>query len=130
MTWEYGLIGLAAGIIIGALAMRFGISKLHQQKSSHDKLDTGKKDLEAYRQELAKHFAYSTELLDNLAKDYHQLYQHMIQSSSDLLPGRPVQENPFNYRLTGADNDYTSVGEPPRDYSDKASGLLHSKASK
>ncbi len=24
MTWEYGLIGLVVGIIVGAVAMRFG----------------------------------------------------------------------------------------------------------
>ena len=32
MTWEYALIGLVVGIIIGAVAMRFGNRKLcHQQ---------------------------------------------------------------------------------------------------
>ncbi|STM87340.1 cytochrome d ubiquinol oxidase subunit III [Escherichia coli] len=31
MTWEYALIGLVVGIIIGAVAMRFGNRKLRQQ---------------------------------------------------------------------------------------------------
>ena len=33
MTWEYALIGLVVGIIIGAVAMRFGNRKLRQQQS-------------------------------------------------------------------------------------------------
>ena len=32
MTWEYALIGLVVGIIIGAVAMRFGNRKLRQQQ--------------------------------------------------------------------------------------------------
>ena len=33
MTWEYALIGLVVGIIIGAVAMRFGNRKLRQQQA-------------------------------------------------------------------------------------------------
>ena len=33
MTWESALIGLVVGIIIGAVAMRFGNRKLREQLS-------------------------------------------------------------------------------------------------
>lgn len=127
MAWEYALIGLAVGIIIGALAMKFYSNKLHRQKKTNNEFATEKKALEEYRQELTNHFAHSAKLLDNMAKDYHQLYQHMIQTSSDLLPGMSAQENPFSYRLAETDDDRISVEMPPRDYPEKASGLLHSK---
>ncbi len=46
-----------------------------------------------------------------MARDYRQLYQHMAQSSSELMPDMPAQDNPFNYRLTEseADNDQAPV---------------------
>jgi uncharacterized membrane-anchored protein YhcB (DUF1043 family) len=117
MTWEYALIGLVVGIAIGAVAMRFGNRKLRDQQVMQNEIDKSKAELEEYRQELVGHFARSAELLDNMATDYRQLYQHMAKSSNNLLP--------FNYRLTGseADNDQAPV-EMPRDYSDGASGLL------
>ncbi|MCE1654056.1 DUF1043 family protein, partial [Enterobacter hormaechei] len=85
-----------------------------------------KSELEEYRKELVGHFARSAELLDNMARDYRQLYQHMAKSSHELMPNMPAQENPFNYRLTEseADNDQSPVKMPPRDYSDGASGLF------
>lgn len=90
-----------------------------------NELEKSKAELDEYRQELVGHFARSAELLDNMATDYRQLYQHMAKSSNNLLPDMPEQDNPFNYRLTGseADNDQVPV-QMPRDYSDGASGLL------
>lgn len=91
-----------------------------------NELEKSKTDLEEYRQELVGHFARSAELLDNMARDYRQLYQHMAKSSNNLLPDLPLQDNPFRYRLTEseADNDQAPVKLPPRDYSEGASGLL------
>lgn len=124
MTWEYALIGLVVGIVIGAVAMRFGNRKLRQQQVLQN-------ELEEYRQELVGHFARSAELLDNMARDYRQLYQHMAKSSNNLLPDLPMQENPFRYRLTEAeaDNDQAPV-EMPRDYSEGASGLLRGQSAR
>ncbi|MEA9390358.1 Z-ring associated protein ZapG [Acerihabitans sp. TG2] len=126
MTWEYALIGLVVGIIIGAVAMRFGNRKLRQQQTLQHELEKSKAELEEYRLELTGHFARSAELLDNMADDYRQLYQHMAKGSSSLLPNLPGEENPFHYRLTEAeaDNDQIPAGMQPRDYPESASGLL------
>jgi hypothetical protein len=67
MTWEYALIGLVVGIIIGAVAMRFGNRKLRQQQALQFELEKNKAELEEYREELVSHFARSAELLDNMA---------------------------------------------------------------
>ncbi|MBD2815368.1 DUF1043 family protein [Xenorhabdus sp. Flor] len=126
MTWEYALIGLIIGFIIGALAVRFGSTKLRQQNAVQAELEKNRAELEEYRKELVSHFARSAELLDNMARDYRQLYQHMAKSSNELMPNMPVQDNPFNYRLneskTDSDNIVTDM--PPRDYSEGASGLF------
>lgn len=80
MTREYALIGLVVGIIIGAVAMRFGNRKLRQQQALQYELEKNKAELEEYREELVSHFARSAELLDNMAHDYRQLYQHMAKA--------------------------------------------------
>ena len=46
MTWEYALIGLVVGIIIGAVAMRFGNRKLRQQQALQYELEKNKAELE------------------------------------------------------------------------------------
>ena len=50
MTREYALIGLVVGIVIGAVAMRFGNRKLRQQQVLQNELDKSKTELEEYRQ--------------------------------------------------------------------------------
>ncbi|MDC9623003.1 Z-ring associated protein ZapG [Xenorhabdus sp. XENO-7] len=126
MTWEYALIGLVIGFIVGALAVRFGSSKLRQQNAAQAELEKNRAELEEYRKELVSHFAHSAELLDNMARDYRQLYQHMAKSSNELMPNMPIQDNPFNYRLTESEADKRKVtaNMPPRDYSEGASGLF------
>ena len=78
-----------------------------------------KAELEEYREELVSHFARSAELLDNMADDYRQIYQHMAKSSSNLLPGMSPENNPFRNRLaeSEAGNDQAPV-QMPRDYSE------------
>ena len=131
MTWEYGLIGLVVGIIVGAVAMRFGNKKLREQRSMQYELEKSKAELADYREELTNHFAQSAELLDNMARDYRQLYQHMAKSSSSLLPEMSAEENPFRNRLSEseANNDQAPV-QIPRDYSEGASGLLRGRANR
>ncbi|MEX0445883.1 Z-ring associated protein ZapG [Xenorhabdus sp. SGI246] len=126
MTWEYALIGLIIGFIIGALAVRFGSTKLRQQNAVQAELEKNRAELEEYRKELVSHFARSAELLDNMARDYRQLYQHMAKSSNELMPNMPVQDNPFNYRLNESKTDSNQIvtDTPPRDYSEGASGLF------
>ncbi|MGP1958440.1 MAG: Z-ring associated protein ZapG [Arsenophonus sp. NC-CH8-MAG3] len=126
MIWEYTLIGLIAGFIIGALVVRFGNTKLRNQKALQDALKKKNHELEEYRKELINHFACSAELLDNMAQDYRKLYQHMAKSSHELISDLPIQNNFFNYRLTELDNNQANINLPPKDYSEGSSGLFRS----
>lgn len=125
MGWLYALVGLIVGMVIGALVMRFGSRKLREQQSMHYELERKKAELEEYHKELTGHFAQSAELLDNMARDYRALYQHMAKSSDSLLPEMSMENNPFRNRLneSEAGNDQAPV-QMPRDYSESASGLL------
>lgn len=103
--------------------------QLRQQQALQFELEKNKAELEEYREELVSHFARSAELLDNMAHDYRQLYQHMAKSSNNLLPDSMADANPFRNRLaeSEASNDQAPV-QMPRDYSEGASGLLRGGA--
>ena len=73
---------------------RFGNRKLRQQQALQYELEKNKAELEEYREELVSHFARSAELLDNMAHDYRQLYQHMAKSSNNLLPDSMAERQP------------------------------------
>lgn len=125
MIWLYALSGLVLGIIIGALAMRFGSRSLREQQALRYQLEKNKQELEEYRKELVGHFAEGAELLDNMARDYRALYQHMAKSSISLLTETDAQTNPFRHCLSESEagNDQAPI-QMPRDYSEGASGLL------
>ncbi|XPE37349.1 ZapG family protein [Shigella flexneri] len=55
-------------------------------------------------------------ILDTMAHDYRQLYQHMAKSSSSLLPELSAEANPFRNRLaeSEASNNQAPV-QMPRD---------------
>lgn len=58
----------------------FWQQKLREQRSMQYELEKSKAELADYREELTNHFAQSAELLDNMARDYRQLYQHMAKA--------------------------------------------------
>jgi uncharacterized membrane-anchored protein YhcB (DUF1043 family) len=129
MAWGYGLIGMIIGIIIGAVAMRFGNRQLRQQQTLQSELEQSKSVLEKYRHELAGYCAHNAELFDNMARDYRELYQQMVKDPSDMLPTLPLSHHPFYDCLTKseADNDSSAMKVPPRDYPGAVSNLSHKK---
>ncbi|MFP3029392.1 MAG: Z-ring associated protein ZapG [Arsenophonus sp.] len=126
MTWEYLLIALIVGFIIGVLLIRFGNTKIRNQQALQTELEKKTHELEEYHKELIKHFARSAELFDNMAKDYRQLYQHMPKSFHELISDIPIKNNSFKYRLTELDNDQSFINSQPKDYSEGSSGLFRS----
>ncbi|MEJ2763926.1 Z-ring associated protein ZapG [Photobacterium sp. MCCC 1A19761] len=126
MAWIYALLIFAAGAIVGGFAARLGNKSLQQQKELKKDLDKSKYELEQFRQELVDHFARSAELLDNIAKDYSKLYEHMAKTSTELMPNLPEQDNPFARRISTLTPvvDSGETAAPPRDYANGASGLL------
>ena len=108
--------------------MRFGNRKLRQQQALQFELEKNKAELEEYREELVSHFARSAELLDNMADDYRQLYQHMAKAPAACC--RTRWRTPIRSAIAAeseASNDQAPV-QMPRDYSEGASGLLRGGA--
>ncbi|MEZ8142617.1 hypothetical protein A1OO_02040 [Enterovibrio norvegicus FF-33] len=127
MAWINTLVFVIIGVVIGFIIARLTMRDNTQQKDLKKELEKSRYELEQYRQELVDHFAQSAELLDNISRDYSKLYQHMATTSAELMPNLPEQDNPFAKRISNLSeviDDTASTQEPPRDYSDGASGLL------
>lgn len=130
MTMTWTIIIFLAGILIGALAVRLTNKSVKQQKTLKKELDKSKYELEQFRQELVDHFARSADLLDNVAKDYSKLYEHMAKTSTELMPNLPAQDNPFAKRITSLEavkddaKDEENIDQAPRDYANGATGLF------
>ncbi|ORT48292.1 membrane protein [Vibrio sp. qd031] len=132
MPWIFGVVGLVVGLIVGVVATRMTAPQYSKQKDLQKALDTSKYELEQQKQDLTDHFARSAELLEEMGKQYSNLYQHMAKSSSEMLPNIPEQDNPFVKKLDVTDNHVESepaadIEGQPKDYANGATGMLKSE---
>jgi uncharacterized membrane-anchored protein YhcB (DUF1043 family) len=157
MAWEYALIiGIVVGIILGVIIVRLSGGG-SQQKALQAELDKTKEELTQYRADITDHFQRSSVLLNNMVKEYSQLYNHFSKASHDLSADAENKSlpNPFDFRVVDAssteiddaDETLSAANEheldtadesasntvkkteeaPPRDYSEGASGLLRTE---
>ncbi|HBV77162.1 MULTISPECIES: Z-ring associated protein ZapG [Vibrio] len=129
MAFLYAAVGLVIGLIVGIIIARLMTPEYKKHKQIQKELETAKFELEQHRQDLADHFSNSAEMLDTLGKNYTKIYQHMAQSSSNLLPNLPKQENPFAIQASEPTPDEQRKAEEltdvqPKDYANGATGLL------
>ena len=127
MPWIYAIVGLLVGCVVGIIIARLTTPQYKNQKTLQKELDNTKFTLEQQRQELMDHFAQTAEMLDTIGKDYTKLYQHLAETSADLIPTMAEQDNPF-IRTAAKHNPETAekemVDQQPKDYASGASGLL------
>ncbi|MFH0257497.1 Z-ring associated protein ZapG [Vibrio rumoiensis] len=130
MAFLYAAVGLVIGLIIGIIIARVMTPEYKKHKQLQKELETAKFELEQHRQDLSDHFSNSAEMLDTLGKNYTKLYQHMAQTSSDLLPNIPKQDNPFVTQTAEAplESEERKPEETPeiqpKDYANGSTGLL------
>lgn len=127
MAFLYAAIGLFAGLIIGVIVARLMTPEYKKHKQLQKELEASKFELEQHRQELSDHFSNAAEMLDTLGKSYTKLYQHMAQTSSELLPNISQQDSPFITQST--EQTQENIAEEitdvqPKDYASGATGLL------
>ncbi|MDC0609261.1 Z-ring associated protein ZapG [Vibrio sp.] len=132
MPWIYAIVGLLVGCIVGVVVARITTPQYKNQKSLQKELDSAKFAIEQQRQELVDHFAQTAEMLDTIGKDYTKLYQHLAQTSKELVPNLPEQDNPFVKTAAkhNQSNDASKAQpdpeteEQPKDYANGATGLF------
>ncbi|MDV7104528.1 Z-ring associated protein ZapG [Vibrio sp. TH_r3] len=126
MPWIYAVVGLLVGAILGIVISRIKTPQYKKHQQIKSELASTKFELEQQRQELTDHFSTTAELLDVLGKDYTKLYQHIANTSSELLANLPVQDQPFDKKLAKVEENTTDATDEsqPKDYAKGATGLL------
>lgn len=127
--WQIALISFIVGFILAYLLLRFTKDSIKKQVKTESELQKVKSELDQQKQNLEKHFSESAALLKTLAQDYQKLYQHLANSSSELLPqleNKPLFDNLLtNQNVEERVTVETNTEEnPPRDYSEGSSGIL------
>lgn len=122
----YLIIGLVIGFAITFIFMSIFSPKSRKYAKVKQELDQTKSELVAQKQMIVKHFSHSAEILDNMAKDFRRLYQHMAENSSQFVDNENVQSLDFDSSsdLNLGGTEEITLGKQPKDYSDNSSGLL------
>ncbi|MWN31518.1 MULTISPECIES: YhcB family protein [unclassified Gilliamella] len=126
----YLIIGLAIGFVIGFIFTSIISPKARKYAKVKQELEQTKDELVAQKQMIAKHFSHSAEILDNMAKDFRRLYQHMAENSSQFIDNDSVSSLDFNSVLDSDEPKEIMFDEQPRDYSDNSSGLFKTDENK
>jgi uncharacterized protein len=126
----YLVIGLVIGFIIGFIFISVISPKARKYAKVKQELDQTKDELIAQKQMIAKHFSHSAEILDNMAKDFRRLYQHMAESSGQFIDSDNVASLDFDSSSNPDETKEIALDKQPRDYSDNSSGLFKTDENK
>ncbi|MBC9129830.1 DUF1043 family protein [Frischella sp. Ac13] len=121
----YLVIGLAFGITLGIILANVFSPKSRKFNLLQRELEEAKQQLITQKQTIVKHFSHSAEILDNMAKDFRRLYQHMAENSNNLISQEDI--NSLNIKPTINETDKPTINfmkAQPKDYASDHSGLL------
>lgn len=120
--WHILLIGLIAGFFIGYLVARFTNGSVRKQKQVEQQLQQANETIAEQKQQLEQHFTEASDLMKNLAQDYHKLYQHFAATSTALLPN--LDKAVFTAVEEDSSAKTLNIKQQPKDYSEGSSGLF------
>lgn len=121
----YIIIGLIIGFIVGIIFINFVSQKGRKYAKIKRELEQAQEELASQKQMMVKHFSHSAEILDNMAKDFRRLYQHIAETSGQFV----TSDDMPMIDLEAVNNDISVKNEltlekQPKDYSDNPSGLF------
>lgn len=121
----YIIIGLVIGFIAGIIFMNFVSQKGRKYVKVKRELEQAQEELATQKQMMVKHFSHSAEILDNMAKDFRRLYQHIAETSGQFITSDdvPMIDLETNNNDISVKNELT-LEKQPKDYSDNPSGLF------
>ncbi len=82
--WLVGLLALAAGISIGALAYRLFTTSVKEVDKIKAELNDARQELDQYKAGVTQHFDKTAELVNDLAQNYVKVYQHLAEGAQTL----------------------------------------------
>ncbi|OCG44565.1 hypothetical protein A9G35_00415 [Gilliamella sp. Choc5-1] len=126
----YLIIGLVIGFILGYIFMNIISPKARKYAKIKQELDQTKDELVEQKQMIAKHFSHSAEILDNMAKEFRRLYQHMAENSTQFIHSDKGSSLDFDSTSDSDESKEAMLDKQPRDYSDNSSGLFKTDENK
>lgn len=124
-------IGAIVGAVLGVIISTILSPSTRRYNQVKRELDATKQELISQKQMIVKHFSHSAEILDNMAKEFRSLYQHMTENSNAILAN--MDPNDPDYAPLNITKEKTPTitssepEEPPKDYSGNPSGLLKNR---
>lgn len=125
IQWTTFIAAIIAAVVIGGVLGRLFLKKDGQDRSSlRRQLDELKKQHQAYQINVTEHFSRTTDLIEELNKNYSQIQDHLSRGAEEFV--KP------EYRLESARSGETrledlapdmaadDVHAGPRDYAPKA----------
>jgi uncharacterized membrane-anchored protein YhcB (DUF1043 family) len=89
-VWQFGIIALLAGAIIGALAYRLLAPSVKQVDKIKSELDMAREELSSYQTSVNSHFDKTSELVNDLTQNYVKVYRHLAEGAQTLGDSRTL----------------------------------------
>lgn len=117
-----GLLCLLGGAALGAVLDRMA-GPGNQHRELEERLFKAEDELKRYQQDVAEHFAKTSELVNNLTQNYREVYEYLANSALKLTTpaiSRQILKS-ANTQLLGTESAYLSEEpvEAPRDWAPK-----------
>lgn len=117
-----GLICLLAGGAIGAVLFKSFDSR-SQNRALEERAFRAEEELKRYQQDVAEHFAKTSELVNGLTQSYRDVYEHLANSALKLTTpalSRQIMES-ANTQMLGTEKTFLTEEqlEAPRDWAPK-----------
>ena len=87
-------------------------------------LEQTQEELATQKQMIVKHFSHSAEILDNMAKEFRRLYQHMAENSGKFISSEDMPKIELDTQNDSNIHNELTLEKQPKDYSDNPSGLF------
>jgi hypothetical protein len=119
------LVCLLLGGVAGAAVLNLVRTQRHSREMEQ-RIQAAENTLKSYQQDVAEHFAQTSELVNDLTQSYRNVHEHLAKSALKLATpaiSRQILESAKGHLLAG---DATYAGEqsvePPRDWAPKTIG--------
>lgn len=139
MWFTYVLIGLVAGLVIGAVAARFFTLRQFDKHKLQQDLNESRQQLTQYRKDVSVHLETTNQLIAQLQDNYAKIVQHIADSKMQLVETSIVSpDDELSYLSSDAAAHIRqslhqfdekrpvqpTLDEQPKDYSPESSGLI------
>lgn len=119
------VILFCVGGLIGAVISR-SLLPSNGHREMEDRLRASRQELEQYQQDVAQHFAETSQLVNNLTQSYREVHEHLAQGAMHLTNAE-ISQKMLNagegYVSDSDDGALTETSfEPPKDWAPKKPG--------